>query len=1101
VRGLNGSSAVDSSKAYTRLDGPRTDVGDTAVFRLNRYGAPRAITDALGNVTHLYRGDSRWPGLVTLQVSANGRRESATYDARGNLLAATDSSTSRNGVYATTQYQWDASCDEVTRVTTPEGEVTDISHDPATCNRLWQQDSRGATSRVNFTYYTSGAWVNRLHTVKAPLTPATTVTYDDYGNVRSATSPRGFTSTSYKDALGRDTLVVSPIDTTGTQLQRTRTVYDVMGRLDSTVSAAVSDSVIVWHTYDDEDNVRATARRVVPDVASIGTSTTQWRYDAAGQRVAEVATDGYVDSTAYDLAGNVVAAVTRRGHTVRMQYDALNRLTTRWVPDVAKLDTTVSFDPTTIDDWHFPLHTLPTFADTATFTYDELGNLRTARNRDASVKRTYNVNGTLQTDTLRIRTYADLSVGGDTTSHVYGLRHGYDLAGRRVYTLVPRQLGASFAAAPTVVYDSMAYSYTGFGALKIARDVLGNVFEYQYDLNGRVSKLLYPLGDFKQYTYDADDNATTIQEDRTASGNQSKNNLIQARRDARGKMVELNPNSQSWGWQPFAYRGLGAMSASAQKSLVYNQSGGPRNTGTWYDVDPIGNARTSQSTYTYSYYAGQLNCEYSTEYSVSGQSIRHHSYAPATGRLLTTGDTTGESQVATPSSCYSQTSGGTKLTSYQYDRAGNQYWSASTSRDSSTYQCCSWQTTRVLLSRTARYYDAGGHLRALDDRSNGGGTFEEYRYDALGRRVLRRSRQTPNSDGPDVIQRFVWDDDHLIAEVQYPGNDDATSTQLERDTVTLASSSSQYFGRVLYLGGESTDLPLSIVRVGYRNSVGGTDKGWDPLAMSPRWDIQGRGYDHAFYGATPVCKTVNGETKCAGIHWVARDAYGLSLNTNASYTAWWGSLAQDQSDRSGQLYRRNRYYDPATGRFTQEDPIGLAGGLNAYGFADGDPVNFSDPFGLNPIAIAAAAMNAARAICGTPGGMRVCAAAGAAVAKYATPVIQRGMHNPKVRSAVAFGLEVHKQFKEGMRAAGHQAEIALVQASKVIGRIDGMVVDAQNKVLKLYDLKPDNPRAIAEGVKQLNFYTREVLQRINSGHPDWVQYQGYTITTQVIPYK
>ncbi|MFQ5705682.1 MAG: RHS repeat-associated core domain-containing protein, partial [Gemmatimonadales bacterium] len=43
---------------------------------------------------------------------------------------------------------------------------------------------------------------------------------------------------------------------------------------------------------------------------------------------------------------------------------------------------------------------------------------------------------------------------------------------------------------------------------------------------------------------------------------------------------------------------------------------------------------------------------------------------------------------------------------------------------------------------------------------------------------------------------------------------------------------------------------------------------------------------------------------------------------------------------------RGLYYDPATGRFTQEDPIGLAGGLNLYGFAGGDPVNFSDPFGL-----------------------------------------------------------------------------------------------------------------------------------------------------------
>jgi hypothetical protein len=36
------------------------------------------------------------------------------------------------------------------------------------------------------------------------------------------------------------------------------------------------------------------------------------------------------------------------------------------------------------------------------------------------------------------------------------------------------------------------------------------------------------------------------------------------------------------------------------------------------------------------------------------------------------------------------------------------------------------------------------------------------------------------------------------------------------------------------------------------------------------------------------------------------------------------------------------------GPFTQPDPIGLAGGLNLYGYADGDPINRSDPFGLCP---------------------------------------------------------------------------------------------------------------------------------------------------------
>gem|GEM_PF-2787475 len=55
---------------------------------------------------------------------------------------------------------------------------------------------------------------------------------------------------------------------------------------------------------------------------------------------------------------------------------------------------------------------------------------------------------------------------------------------------------------------------------------------------------------------------------------------------------------------------------------------------------------------------------------------------------------------------------------------------------------------------------------------------------------------------------------------------------------------------------------------------------------------------------------------------------------------------QDGQDASGLMFRRNRFYDPASGRFTQEDPIGLAGGVNSYGFAEGDPVGYSDPYGL-----------------------------------------------------------------------------------------------------------------------------------------------------------
>ena len=48
------------------------------------------------------------------------------------------------------------------------------------------------------------------------------------------------------------------------------------------------------------------------------------------------------------------------------------------------------------------------------------------------------------------------------------------------------------------------------------------------------------------------------------------------------------------------------------------------------------------------------------------------------------------------------------------------------------------------------------------------------------------------------------------------------------------------------------------------------------------------------------------------------------------------------------VFVRASRYDAGTGQFTQQDPIGIAGGANVYGFVSGDPVNFADPFGLWP---------------------------------------------------------------------------------------------------------------------------------------------------------
>jgi len=49
--------------------------------------------------------------------------------------------------------------------------------------------------------------------------------------------------------------------------------------------------------------------------------------------------------------------------------------------------------------------------------------------------------------------------------------------------------------------------------------------------------------------------------------------------------------------------------------------------------------------------------------------------------------------------------------------------------------------------------------------------------------------------------------------------------------------------------------------------------------------------------------------------------------------------------KRGLHYNRHRYYDPNTGQFTTQDPIGLLGGVNNYQYAP-NPVSWIDPFGL-----------------------------------------------------------------------------------------------------------------------------------------------------------
>jgi RHS repeat-associated protein len=160
-------------------------------------------------------------------------------------------------------------------------------------------------------------------------------------------------------------------------------------------------------------------------------------------------------------------------------------------------------------------------------------------------------------------------------------------------------------------------------------------------------------------------------------------------------------------------------------------------------------------------------------------------------------------------------------------------------------------------------------------------------------------------------------------------------------------------GRVLLTHGPGMDQPLSVIRMHY---VADEVLDWPNFAVIPIWNTQGRApYVMFSDGQRTLAHPVHPNIKLGTWWLLAKEAYGPANNAQVTSPSgydqvWLGSVMEDQQDASGLLYRRNRYYDPATGRFTQEDPIGLAGGLNLYGFANGDPVSYSDPYGLCPYA-------------------------------------------------------------------------------------------------------------------------------------------------------
>ncbi len=113
---------------------------------------------------------------------------------------------------------------------------------------------------------------------------------------------------------------------------------------------------------------------------------------------------------------------------------------------------------------------------------------------------------------------------------------------------------------------------------------------------------------------------------------------------------------------------------------------------------------------------------------------------------------------------------------------------------------------------------------------------------------------------------------------------------------------------------------------------------------------------------TPLAQRVNGAVFCCHtdfrgaptrltdeegqVVWAAAySAYGLAHPRKERLRQPLRLPGQYHDPETGLHQNRWRSFDPQTGRYLSPDPLGLAGGLNLYAYAEQDPINGQDPLG------------------------------------------------------------------------------------------------------------------------------------------------------------
>ena len=884
-------------------------------------GLLKESTDYMGNRTQ-YEYDGA--GNLTKTTDALGNTTLNTYDKLGRVVEATDA------LGGKTRYTYDCN-NRITSVTNALGDTASYTYDrvghPVKVtypDGSFEEQSYDACGNLASITYADGS--------------KTVYEYDSVGNRVKEIWPDGRTYTAEYDLLGNR---IAEKDTKGNAVCYE---YYPNGNL---YKVKHQDGTTELYTYNKQWKVAAYTdvtgattsysydlmNRLTLERDALGNET-HYSYDELGRMISQTDPNGNTTKYEYDANSNCTKIIDALGDATYMEYDALNRMTCLYRLNKAGEKISVSY---IYDALGHVVSSTDELGQTTKMTYDAAGNLVSLVDPDGntvSVSEYDSMGRAVKvTDEKLLETTCEYDKSGNLIETVMFLngeakrstQYEYDVNNRLVKVTDPMdgvtKMGYDERGNVASITDpnggETVYTYDNMGRLLSEVDAIGSKHSYTYNAQGLLTQQKNARGQETEYTYDKIGRVTSIKDDLgTVNYTYDKNGNVLTVSDGKGTIKRT-------------YDALNRITS-------YTDYNGKT---VKYAYDELGNL---------------VGLTYP-----GGEIVRYAYYK--NGMLYSVTDPEG------------------KITTYEYDSRGNL---TKTVRPNGTVEICTYNISGLLVEQIETLnaaeeggeatellhyhytYDDYGNVKAVDgaktlntpegisrltsvsmtyDAANRLLTYngEVVRYDADGNMIYGPVNGEMSSLTYDCRNRLV-----SAGGITYTYDPENTRISAESDTskeVYVTENVSGTYSRVLTM----------TVYEKENGTVKGEGK--ETFYVYGSGLIYEKTGDSILYhhynnlGSTILLTDGHGQT----IAEYTYGAYGELLSGDASLTRFlYNGRCGVSTDANGLYYMRQRYYNVEIRRFINRDivsgDITNSQSLNRYCYVQGNPVKYTDPFGLSP---------------------------------------------------------------------------------------------------------------------------------------------------------